>query len=87
MTVPWQSTPSPEIPGLAGTVLTRRIQDHGEVLRVVDADNLHARIAPEASGREGDRGQVRLQVARQQVDDQPRISPWYTAASFATMTP
>jgi hypothetical protein len=44
----------------------------GEILRVTDAQDLHAGIVPEAPRRKGDRGQVRLQVAWRQVDDQPQ---------------
>src|SRR5205823_1343191 len=40
-------------------------------LRIADAEDLRRGIMPEAPGREGDRGQQRLQVARRQVDDQP----------------
>jgi hypothetical protein len=69
MVVPWQSTPSPEIQGLSDTVLARRVQDRGDVLRVVDAEDLHARIVPEVPGREGDRGQVQLQMAQRQAND------------------
>ena len=88
MVVPWQSTPSPEIQGLSDTMLARRIQDRGDVLRVVDAEDLHARIVPEVVGREGDRGQVQLQMAQRQADIIGyRIWPWYTAPSFAAMTP
>jgi hypothetical protein len=36
----------------------------GEVLRVTDAD-LRRGVMPETPGRKGDRGQQRLQVARQ----------------------
>jgi len=43
----------------------------GEVLRVADAEDLRTRLVPEAPGRKGDRGEVRLQVARRQADDQP----------------
>ena len=43
----------------------------GEVLGVADAEDLGTRPVTEAPGREGDRRQVRLQVARRQVDDQP----------------
>ena len=43
----------------------------GEVLGIADAEDLGARPVTEAPGRKGDRGQVRLQVARRQVDDQP----------------
>jgi len=43
----------------------------GEVLRVTDAEDLGARPVTETPRRKGDRGQVRLQVARRQVDDQP----------------
>jgi hypothetical protein len=37
----------------------------GEVLRVADTQDLRARVVPEIPGRKGDRGQVRLQMARQ----------------------
>jgi hypothetical protein len=43
----------------------------GEVLRVAGAVDLHARVVPETPGRKGDRGQVRLEVARRHADDQP----------------
>ena len=43
----------------------------GEVLGVADAEDLPREIMPEAPGREGDRSQQRLQVARRQVDYQP----------------
>ena len=36
-----------------------------------DAEDLGARPVTEAPGRKGERSQVRLQVARRQVDDQP----------------
>ena len=52
-------------------MLARRIQDRGDVLRVVDAEDLHARIVPEIPGRESDRGQVQLQMAKRQADDRP----------------
>src|ERR1700758_2638430 len=41
----------------------------GEVLGVADAEELSARVMAEAPGRKGDRGQMRLQVARRHVDD------------------
>jgi hypothetical protein len=43
----------------------------GEVLRVTDANDLPARVVPETPGRKGDRGQVRLQMARRDADQQP----------------
>ena len=43
----------------------------GEILGVADAEDLRARLVPETPGRKGDRGQVRLQMARRQADDQP----------------
>ena len=43
----------------------------GEVLGVADAEDLRARVVPETPGRKGDRGQVRLQMARRHADDQP----------------
>src|SRR6266446_1275553 len=43
----------------------------GEVLGVADAEDLRTRLVAEAPGREGDRGEVRLQMARRQADDQP----------------
>jgi hypothetical protein len=43
----------------------------GEVLRVADAEDLQAGFEPETPGRKSDRSQVRLQVARRHVDDQP----------------
>ena len=43
----------------------------GELLRIADAEDLRARIAAQTPRREGDRRQVRLQMARRQVDDQP----------------
>ena len=43
----------------------------GEVLGIADAEDLGTRPVTEAPGRKGDRRQVRLQVARRQVDDQP----------------
>src|ERR1700745_1329617 len=36
-----------------------------------DAEDLRARIMAQAPGRERDRGQVRLQVARRHIDDHP----------------
>jgi hypothetical protein len=36
-----------------------------------DADDLGTRLVAEAPGRKGDRGEVRLQMARRQADDQP----------------
>jgi hypothetical protein len=42
----------------------------GKVLRIADAEDLRRGIMPETPGREGDRGQQRLQVTRRQVDDQ-----------------
>jgi hypothetical protein len=36
----------------------------GEILRIADAEDLRRGIMPETPGREGDRGQQRLQVAR-----------------------
>src|SRR5208283_1882337 len=43
----------------------------GELLGIADAEDLRARISAETPRGEGDRGQVRLQMARRQVDDQP----------------
>jgi hypothetical protein len=43
----------------------------GELLGVADAEDLRARIAAETPGRKGDRGQMRFQMARRQIDDQP----------------
>jgi len=43
----------------------------GELLGVADAEDLGTRLVAEAPGRKRDRGQVRLQMARRQVDDQP----------------
>ena len=43
----------------------------GEVLGIADAEDLRARPVTKAPGRKGDRSQVRLQVTRRQVDDQP----------------
>ena len=43
----------------------------GEVLCVADAEQPGARVVPQAPGRKADRGQMRLQVARRHVDDQP----------------
>ena len=42
-----------------------------EVLGIADAEDLGARTMAQAPGRKRDRGQVRLQVARRYVDDQP----------------
>ena len=36
-----------------------------------DAEDLRTRLVAEAPSREGDRGEVRLQMARRQADDQP----------------
>jgi len=36
-----------------------------------DAEDLNDRVMFERPGRKGDRGQVRLQMARRHVDDQP----------------
>ena len=59
----------------------------GEVLGVADAEDLRTRLVAEAPGREGDRGEVRLQTARRQADDQPPdIWPACTAASFAAIS-
>jgi hypothetical protein len=44
----------------------------GELLRVADAEDLRARISPQTPCRKCDRRQQRLQMARRQVDDQPR---------------
>jgi len=41
----------------------------GEVLCVADAEQPGARVVPQAPGRKADRGQMRLQVARRQIDD------------------
>jgi hypothetical protein len=43
----------------------------GEILRVTDAEDLRAGLAPEAPGRKRDRAQQRFQVARRHIDDQP----------------
>jgi len=43
----------------------------GEVLGIADAEDLRTRLVSEAPGRKRDRGQVRLQMARQQADEQP----------------
>jgi len=43
----------------------------GELLRLADAEDLRARIVTERPTREGDREQVRLKVARRNIDDQP----------------
>src|SRR5206468_9000883 len=43
----------------------------GEVLGVADAEDLRTRLVAEAPGGKGDRGQVRLQMARRQADDKP----------------
>jgi len=42
-----------------------------EVLRIANAEQLGARVVTQAPGRKADRGQMRLQVARRHVDDQP----------------
>jgi hypothetical protein len=39
----------------------------GEVLGVADAEDLRTRLVAEAPDQEGDRGEVRLQIARRQV--------------------
>jgi hypothetical protein len=43
----------------------------GEVLGVADAEDLQLGYVPKTPGRKSYRGQVRLQVARRHVDDQP----------------
>jgi hypothetical protein len=43
----------------------------GEVLRVADADDLCARLTPEAPRRKRHRRQERFQVTRRNIDDQP----------------
>jgi len=40
----------------------------------------------ETLGRKPDQGQVRIQLAQRQVDDQRPILSWCTAISFAAMT-
>jgi hypothetical protein len=42
----------------------------GKLLRIADAEDLRARITAQTPRREGDRRQVRLQIARRQVDDE-----------------
>jgi hypothetical protein len=59
------------VPVAGEDVLAIARQFVGEVLRVTGADDLQAGFVPETPGRKGDRGQVRLQVARRHADDQP----------------
>jgi hypothetical protein len=59
------------VPVAGGNMLAIARQFVGEVLRVADAEDLQAGFVPETPGRKGDRSQVRLQVARRHVDDQP----------------
>ena len=58
----------------------------GEILGVADTEDLRTRVVAQAPGRKGDRGQVRLQMARRQADDQPADLPSRTAASFAAIS-
>jgi hypothetical protein len=62
---------NPPIPVAGDDVPAVARQFIGEVLGIADAEDLRRGIMPETPGREGDRGQQRLQVARRQVDDQP----------------
>jgi len=64
----WEEVPVP-VAGNDAPAIARELV--GEVLGIADAEDLGARPMTETPGRKGDRSQVRLQVARRQVDDQP----------------
>jgi hypothetical protein len=59
------------VPGASDNLPAIAREFVGEVLRIADAEDLQAGFEPETSGRKSDRSQVRLQVARRHVDDQP----------------
>src|SRR5436305_10761785 len=61
---------NPAVPVAGDDVPAIARQFVGEILRIADAEDLRRGIVPETPGREGDRGQQRLQVARRQVDDE-----------------
>src|ERR1700730_12727898 len=51
-----------------------------------DTDDLRTRLVAEAPGRKRDRGEVRLQMARRQADDQPPDPAGEHRRGFAAMT-
>ena len=55
----------------------------GEILGIADAEDLRARLMPEAPGRKRDRSQMRLQVPRRHVDDQPADPAFAHCRQFA----
>jgi hypothetical protein len=51
--------------------IPRPVPGAGEGLGVADAEDLRTRLVAEAPGRKRDRGQMRLQTARREANDQP----------------